>query len=327
MLMLLLACRDSECIQNDRGVPSLSTNELDFGEVEPGVATTQVVTVTNVGTNLLPVGDIEIGAGTVDFTYTWDTAGVDCATEIPDTMWGEDTGRWFGPTDTSEPEEPAPTGFWLEPGCSLDLHVTYTATTPGEVQDALIVRRASGLDLDLTLPFAAAPFQKVVWLKGRTEGENETSGPELVGGVVDIDTFVNYPGDTNGFRVRMTDPEGGGFSYSWNTDLPDAVFDNPTGAETHLTFDPDLLCSADGAWGDASGYHVYALVIDADGNQFWAFVLVGVYPPTYISEPTCVPRTARGCGGEDAPECGETAAAALGLVFLRRRRRAGERRR
>lgn len=320
MLFLLLACQDSECIQNDRGVPSLSTNELDFGEVEPGGSATQVVTITNVGTNLLPVGDLEIGAETPDFTFVWDTTGVDCATEIPEEMWASDTGTWKGPVDTSQPEEPEPSGFWLEPGCSLDIQVTYTPTTPGEVQDALIVYRAGGLDRDLTLASAAAYFQKVVWLKGRTEGSSTLTGPEIVGNVIDSDTLVLYPDEPDRLTVRILDPLGEGLTTTWNGDPFPPDPDPLDGLSAVVTTHEDDVCS-DGEWSGGKQYHAGVIAIDGDGKQVWVQNTLYAMPPTYISEPTCVPPTAHGCGDKDAPECGDTAAAALGLVVLRRRRR------
>jgi hypothetical protein len=312
---------DVPCEESELPLMALSETELDFGDVAPGELVTRTVDIVNDGAYPLGVSSLEIGDVTVDFAVTYDLDPATCAS-APDA------------TDADN------YAFVLDPGCALPLTVTYTATSPGEVWDALVVRSnrhtdpaTSGFQGDLV------HGQRVVWLRGATDGEPEGDAPYIVGNVIWFEQTAVIEGETIRMGVRAYSPVGSAITYDWSTDEGGGAI-----VDRHL---PEVEYVAPEMEEGGARMNVYAVIYDDDGNQDWAFGRVDVWDeaaPLYGECPDTDPVVSGGCSGSssagasgfggggcgedvacvDEPGCGGGAAVflALGAFGLSRRRRA-----
>ncbi len=238
---------------------TLSSAELDLGTLDPAGTATASFEVSNTGDLSLAVTSIEVGDREIDdFTVGWTLAS--CASE--------------GTADGGFPV------LVLPPGCAQPVTVTYTALTPGEVQNAVVVR-SEGVD---DAAYAADPLhaQGVVYLRGEsTERPSTAEGeaPYVVGDVITVSRTSLVTGEKVTFGVRVS--SGTPVSYAWSTDDGDGAFDAPSAAAVEYTA-PDVGAACRGR-----NESIYAVVTNEDG-QDWVFGRVAVWGAGSPLE-TCLP--------------------------------------
>jgi len=300
---------------------ALSETELDFGTLGEGESAVRTVDLRNDGNVPLGITSISIGdEERPEYTVAYDVSATVCA---------------------SVPSEDDGFEFVLLPGCTLPLTVTFAPTTPGGVQNAVVVR--SGVQQnDAVAQGDVFHETALVWLVGEMEGavDPETSDdPYVVGNQIWMEQTAMYEGETIRMEVRTV----GSYEplvYNWSTDGGDEVFDDPTAAVVYFTA-PEIE-----EVGGGRNVNIYAVISDALGGQDWAFGRVAVYDsaaPIYGECPEDVPaptgggasdstdtsatRTATGCADDpcDDTGCGGGSAAlfALGALGASRRRRRG----
>ncbi len=297
---------------------ALSETELDFGTLGEGESAVRTVDLRNDGTYPLGITSVSIGDEYIpDYTVAYDVDTVACAS-VPD--------------DGFE--------FVLLPGCALPLTVTFAPTTPGELQNVVVVRSELQQN-DAVAQGDAFHETALVWLVGALDVAPDPeleSDPYVVGNHIWMEQTAMYEGETIRMEVRTVssyEP----LVYDWSTDGGDEVFDDPTAAVVYFTA-PEIE-----EVGGGRNVNIYAIVMDALGGQDWAFGRVAVYDsaaPIYGECPEDVPaptggcasdstdtsatRTATGCADDpcgDDTGCGGGSAAilALGALGASRRRR------
>jgi hypothetical protein len=298
---------------------ALSETELDFGTLGEGESAVRTVDLRNDGNYPLGITSISIGdEDRPEYTVAYDVGATVCA---------------------SAPSEDDGFELVLLPGCTLPLTVTFAPTTPGELQNVVVVRSEGHQDNDDARGDAYHAWS-LLWLVGEMEGavEPEASDhPYIVGDGIWMEQTAMYEGETIRMEVRTV----GSYEplvYNWSTDGGDEVFDDPTAAVVYFTA-PEIE-----EVGGGRNVNIYAVIFDALGGQDWAFGRVAVYDsaaPIYGECPEDVPaptggcasdatdpsatRTATGCADDpcDDTGCGGGSAAlfALGALGASRRRR------
>jgi hypothetical protein len=220
-------------------VPRLevSTRQLDFGRVSPGESSALELTVSNTGTAPLALQSVAVGDDTwPDYTVAWDVRDARCASESGTTLV-------------------------LEAGCALPVTVTYTATTPGGLSNALVLTTGPDSADALADPLHA---YDVVWLTGETDGEFPGESPYLAGGAVRFSQTAVGVGEVFEAEVLPVHAAGSAPSVLWSSD-GGAAFDDDTAALTEV------------AATDLGLINAYAVLSD-DAGQAWAFARVAVLP-------------------------------------------------
>jgi hypothetical protein len=299
---------------------ALSETELDFGTLGEGESAVRTVDLRNDGTYPLGITSVSIGDEYIpDYTVAYDVDTVACAS-VP----------------------PADDGFEfvLLPGCALPLTVTFAPTTPGDVQNALVVR-SYVVQNDAVAQGDAFHETALVWLVGALDVAPDPeleSDPYVVGNHIWMERTAMYEGETIRMEVRTVSTYAP-LVYSWTTDEEDAPFDDPAAAVVYFTA-PEIE-----EVGGGRNVNIYAIVMDALGSQDWAFGRVAVYDSAALLDGECpedVPAPTGGCGAstndtsatrsatgcandpcDDDTGCGGGSAAlfALGALGASRRRR------
>ncbi|MES2643105.1 MAG: hypothetical protein V4850_26720 [Myxococcota bacterium] len=239
------------CEESELAIMALSETELDFGDVAPGEVITRTVDIVNDGAFPLGVSSLEIGDVTVDFAVTYDLDTATCA-RVPDAA---DADNYV---------------FVLDPGCAFPVTVTYTATSPGEVWDALLVRSNWHMD-PVTSGFQGdlVHGQRVVWLRGATDGEPESDTSYIIGNVLWMEQTAVLEGETMRMGVRGYTPVGSPIVYEWLADEGGGTF-----VDQHLA---EVEYTAPAVEGIGKKMNVYAVTFDENGNQDWVFGSVAVW--------------------------------------------------
>jgi len=253
---------------------ALSETELDFGTLGEGESAVRTVDLRNDGN--VPLGITSIFIGDEDrpeYTVAYDVSTTVCA---------------------SVPSEDDGFEFVLLPGCVLPLTVTFAPTTPGEVQNVVVVRsEAQGGGADAQAD--AFHERALVWLVGEMEGavEPEASDrPYIVGDGIWMEQTTMHEGETIRMEVRVVSSYEPNF-YSWSTDDGIDGFDDPSAAVVYFTA-PEVAVAAAGEY-----LNIYAFIVDAEGNQDWAFGRLTLWDAAVPIEGECfddVPHPTGGCG-------------------------------
>lgn len=294
---------------------ALSETELDFGTLGEGESAVRTVDLRNDGNVPLGITSISIGdEDRLEYTVAYDVGATVCA---------------------SVPSEDDGFEFILLPGCTLPLTVTFAPTTPGEVQNVVVVRSEG--QGGTAAQGDAFHETALVWLVGEMEGAVDPETSDLsyvVGDGIWMEQTAMHEGETIRMEVRTVssyEP----LVYDWSTDGGDEVFDDPTAAVVYFTA-PEIE-----EVGGGRNVNIYAVIFDALGGQDWAFGRVAVYDsaapidgecPEDVPAPTggcgastndtSATRSATGCADDpcDDTGCGGGSAALFALGASRRRR-------
>ncbi len=289
----LSACGDADddCEPRERGPQPnaqlvLSMASVDFGMVAPGSRVEATVTVEHTGVDAKTGAPIthDIGVGrlgsyhqpnfpvagtnTDGFAVDWSVTEAVCpAGAAVTTQWMMndrwDTGGWVPPGDV----EPQPEGgevVRIGPGCSLPLHLSFTAKAAGFHAASVVVETLWATGVDGRAPAIPAVPQRVqqVYLSATVPGSSPATTP-VIGGQVQVSPDWCEGGEAVDVSTRAFDPDGQALDYFWGDDHNSGGFPGETGAASAWT------CPASER-GVSRVYMLFAVVLDRDSNQTWA---------------------------------------------------------
>ncbi|MBN1334771.1 MAG: choice-of-anchor D domain-containing protein [Deltaproteobacteria bacterium] len=180
------ACGDGEekPVYYDYPKGVFSTQTVDFGSTDQGTSVVRQITLTNQGDLSMGIASIETGVRdrSSEFTVSWTRLEITCpdggeqaeAAEARRYVLDSGAGE-TGEEDTGE-DETGPIALVLDPGCTIPIHLSYTANQLGEVWGSLIVETVEETQPD-TAPASWTPAyyadptnqRRVVYLKGEAE--------------------------------------------------------------------------------------------------------------------------------------------------------------
>ena len=265
---------------------SLSTHLVTFGGIAQGASAEQFVDVRNATTGDAVValgigGDAAMpgiaveGGRWGEFGVSWSSSEITC----PSTATGRATAKWE-PSDTSNEDEAFDEATFelveLEAGCTIRLRVTATATQPGELWGALIVRSITSAEgANGGAPaYARDPsdWTQTVYLHaaGTSTGTVIPAGSPIVIGPVETTPDACYEGDSVRVSVVAFDPDGDDVSPLWG-EVGESV---DLGSAVELS--TWWVCPA---VNEGTGYtHThYVWVTDDDGLQDFAYGEVAIF--------------------------------------------------
>jgi uncharacterized protein (TIGR03382 family) len=146
------------------------------------------------------------------------------------------------------------------------------------------------------------------------------SDPVIVGDTIRMEQSSCLEAEVIGMDVMVFDADGQVPTYSWSTD-GDGTFDNATAQAVNFT----APAIAGDTAGSGRNENIYAVVLDPDGHQDWAFDKLAVYDDnTKLYDPytkaIAVDSESSGCNTSGTSPMAGFALAGLGLALVARRR-------
>ncbi len=146
--LLAVACDDGEGETVLYNYPNavFSSQTVDFGATDEGTSVVRQITLTNMGD--LAMGIAHIGVGehdrSEDFNVSWTRTEITCPESASDTGAAAkritlDSGTGETGGEDTAGEDVGPVELVLEPGCSVPLHLSFTASQLGVVWGSLIL--------------------------------------------------------------------------------------------------------------------------------------------------------------------------------------------